>query len=298
MEGKVREQVTEVLDSLPIGETFEWVDKVSVELTGRVLAELMDTPREDRRLLTHWSDINNLDLHVGGEIDTEEKRYAKLRECASYFKVLFEKRKLHPPGPDLISMLAHSPTTANMGPDEFLGIIVLLMVGGNDTTRNSITGSVVALDQFPQQYEKLRSNPALVASMVPEIIRWVTPVPHMRRTVSRDTEFRGHKMHEGDKVVIWYISGNRDEEVIADPYQFKIDRESPRTHLSFGMGIHRCMGNRIAEMQLKILWEELLKRRWIPEIVGPVERRYSNNVRGFQSMPVRIRVESGDRSRT
>lgn len=290
MEERVRKEANSILDSLPIGETFDWVDRVAIELTGRVLAELMDTPRDERRLLTYWSDIVNVDLQVGGEINTEEKRYAKLKECAAYFGKLFDQRKQQPPGPDLISMLAHSPATANMPAQEFLGMIVLLMVGGNDTTRNSITGGLLALNQFPDEYARLRAKPELVHTLVPEIIRWVTPVPHMRRTVTKDTEFRGHKMKQGDKVVIWYISGNRDADMIPEPFAFKIDRTSPRAHLSFGMGIHRCLGNRLAELQLRILWEELLKRPWIVDVVGPAERKYANNLRGFSSMPVRIRT--------
>lgn len=290
MEERVRKEANSILDSLPVGETFDWVDRVAIELTGRVLAELMDTPRDERRLLTYWSDIVNVDLQVGGEINTEEKRYAKLKECAAYFGKLFDQRKQQPPGPDLISMLAHSPATANMPAQEFLGMIVLLMVGGNDTTRNSITGGLLALNQFPDEYARLRANPQLVHTLVPEIIRWVTPVPHMRRTVTKDTEFRGHKMKQGDKVVIWYISGNRDADMIPEPFTFKIDRTNPRAHLSFGMGIHRCLGNRLAELQLRILWEELLKRPWIVDLVGPAERKYANNLRGFSSMPVRIRT--------
>lgn len=289
MEDRVRKEANDILDTLPVGEQFDWVDRVAIELTGRVLAELMDTPRDERRLLTYWSDIVNVDLQVGGDIDTEEKRYAKLKECAAYFGKLFDQRKQQAPGPDLISMLAHSPATANMPAQEFLGMIVLLMVGGNDTTRNSITGGLLALNQFPEEYARLRANPKLVNSLVPEIIRWVTPVPHMRRTVTQDTEFRGHKMKKGDKVVIWYMSGNRDEEMIPDPYQFKIDRANPRAHLSFGMGIHRCLGNRLAELQLRILWEEILKRNWIIDVVGPAERKYANNLRGFSALPVRIR---------
>lgn len=289
MEERVRAEANAILDSLPVGETFDWVDRVAIELTGRVLAELMDFPREERRLLTYWSDIVNVDLHVGGEINTEEKRYAKLKECAAYFGVLFNERKHEPPGPDLISMLAHSPFTASMPPQEFLGMIVLLMVGGNDTTRNSITGGLLALNQFPEEYAKLRANPKLVGNMVPEIIRYVTPVPHMRRTVTRDTEFRGHRMKKGDKVVIWYISGNRDDEMIPDPYSFRIDRPNVRAHLSFGMGIHRCLGNRLAELQVRVLWEEILKRPWIIDTVGPPVRKYANNLRGFISLPVKIR---------
>lgn len=290
MEERIRHEASQILDSLPVGETFDWVDRVAIELTGRVLAELMDTPRDERRLLTYWSDIVNVDIAVGGSIDSEEARYAKLKECAAYFAVLFNERKNKAPGPDLISMLAHSPATASMPPQEFLGMIVLLMVGGNDTTRNSITGGLLALNQFPEQYARLRANPQLAGNMVPEIIRWVTPVPHMRRTVTRDTEFRGQKMKQGDKVVIWYMSGNRDEESIPNPCKFDIERKNPRAHLSFGMGIHRCLGNRLAELQLKILWEEILKRPWVIDVVGPAKRKYANNLRGFSAMPVQIRA--------
>jgi cytochrome P450 len=292
MESVIRREANDILDALPVGEIFDWVDRVSIELTGRVLSELMDTPKDERRLLTYWSDIVNVDLEVGGEIDTEEKRYAKLKECAAYFGAMFNERKTKAARGDLISMLAHSPATASMEPQEFLGMIVLLMVGGNDTTRNSITGGLLALNEFPEEYAKLRSNPALVEKFVPEILRWVTPVPHMRRTVIRDTEFRGQQLKQGDKVVVWYISGNRDEEVIPDPYAFKVDRANPRTHLSFGMGIHRCLGNRLAELQLRVLWEEILKRPWVIDVVGPAKRKYASNLRGFSAMPVKIRLGS------
>jgi cytochrome P450 len=291
MEEHIRREVNDILDGLPIGETFDWVDRVSVEVTNRVLSELMETPRDERRLLTVWSDIVNVDLAVAGEIDTEEKRYAKLKDCAAYFAKIFEERKKQEPGrQDLISMLAHSPATADMTPQEFLGMIVLLMVGGNDTTRNSITGGLLALSQFPAEYDKLIANHNLVTTLVPEIIRWVTPVPVMRRTVTKDTEFRGQKMKQGDKVLIWYISGNRDEEMIPEPYQFKVDRANPRTHLSFGMGIHRCLGNRLAELQLQILWQEILRRNWRIDVVGPAVRKYASNLRGFGAMPVKIRA--------
>ena len=290
MEDLIRREVIDVLNAVPVGETFDWVDRVAIEVTGRVLAELMDTPRDERRLLTHWSDIVNLDLNVAGDMDTEEKRFEKIRECAAYFAVYFDQRKKQPPAPDLISMLAHSPATADMDHQTFVGMIVTLMVGGNDTTRNSISGGLLALNQFPEQYAKLRANPQLVSTLVPEILRWVTPIPHMRRNVMRDVEFRGQQMKKGDKVVIWYISGNRDEEMISDPYQFKIDRENPRQHLSFGMGIHRCLGNRLAEVQLRIVWEEILKRNWIIDVVGPAKRKYANHLRGISSMPVKIRL--------
>jgi cytochrome P450 len=171
---------------------------------------------------------------------------------------------------------------------EFMGNLALLIVGGNDTTRNSMTGGVLALNQFPQEYDKLRANPNLIEGMVSEIIRWQTPVIHMRRTAARETELAGKSIKAGDKVVMWYLSGNRDPDAIENPDSFVIDRARPRQHLSFGFGIHRCVGNRLAELQLKILWQEILARFPKIEVTGAPQRVYSNFIRGIRSMPVRI----------
>jgi cytochrome P450 len=173
-------------------------------------------------------------------------------------------------------------------PIEYLGNLMLLIVGGNDTTRNSITGGLLALNQNPHEYEKLRQNPGLITNMVSEIIRWQTPLAHMRRTALEDIDFKGHKIKKGDRVVMWYVSGNRDEEVIERADEFIIDRERSRHHVSFGFGIHRCMGNRVAEMQLRILWEEIMKRFPRIDVVGEPERVSSNFVLGYTSLPVRI----------
>jgi len=287
LEVLIRSRVQTILDSLPRNETFNWVDKVSIELTTQMLATLFDFPFEDRRLLTHWSDVAT-SVPPPTQPDGWEKRDAELQKCAAYFMRLWNERVNAEPGNDLISMMAHSPATRNMGPAEFLGNLVLLIVGGNDTTRNSITGGLLFLSQNPEQFRKLRENPALIPSAVSEIIRYQTPLAHMRRTALRDTELGGKKIREGDKVVMWYISGNRDDEVIANPDAFIIDRARPRQHLSFGFGIHRCVGNRLAEMQLQILWEEALKRFPVIEVVGEPVRVPSCFVHGFSALPVRI----------
>ncbi|MDP1671197.1 MAG: cytochrome P450, partial [Alphaproteobacteria bacterium] len=233
LEGVIRERAGEILDALPIGETFNWVDKVSIELTTQMLATLFDFPWEDRRKLTRWSDVATADLN-SGIVDSEEARRAELYECAAYFTNLWNQRVNNPaPGSDLISMLAHSDATRNMPPMEFLGNVILLIVGGNDTTRNSISGGVLALNQNPDQYQKLRENPALIESMVPEIIRWQTPLSYMRRTALQDTVLGGQNIKKGDKVLMWYVSGNRDETAIETPNAFIIDRARPRQHLSF-----------------------------------------------------------------
>jgi len=284
----IRKRSAECLDNLPVGEVFDWVDRVSIELTTQMLAVLFDFPWEDRRKLTRWSDIATTLPGVGGLVATEDERQAELMECAIYFARLWKERIDQPPRSDLLSMMAHGEATRDMDPRNFLGNLVLLIVGGNDTTRNTMSGSIFALNQHPDQYQKLRDNPALIDNFVSEVIRWQTPLAHMRRTALEDIEFRGRKIKKGDKVVMWYVSGNRDEQAIVRPYDFLIDRTRPRQHLSFGFGIHRCVGLRLAELQLKIIWEEILKRFENIEVVGEPKRVYSSFVKGYETLPVRI----------
>ena len=288
LSGLIRNRACTILDSLPRDETFNWVDRVSIELTTQMLATLFDFPFESRRLLTYWSDVITNFPDPASGIDGWSKRDAVLQECLAYFTRLWNERVNAPPRSDLISMLAHAPATRNLTPNEFIGNIGLLIVGGNDTTRNSISGGLWFLNQNPAEYRKLRENPALIPSMVSEIIRYQTPLAHMRRTALCDAEVGGKQIKKGDKVVMWYISGNRDEEAIEKPDDFIIDRARPRQHLSFGFGIHRCVGNRLAEMQLTIQWEEILKRFRHIEVVGEPERVASCFVHGYQSMQVRI----------
>ena len=287
LQNVIRDRVVHILDGLPRNETFDWVDLVSIELTTCMLATLFDFPFAERRKLTWWSEVASVDLESGGPIDTEEKRLAELADCLETFTRLMRERANQPPKSDLISMLAHSDM-ANMDPKEFLGTLILLIIGGNDTTRNSISGGLLALQENPHEMTKLRENHALISSLVPEIIRWQTPLTSMRRTTTRPVTMQNQEIPEGAKVMMWYLSGNRDEAVIPEPNRFVIDRSQPRRHLSFGFGVHRCVGNRLAELQLRILWEEILKRDLSIEIVGTPERTYSNVVHGFTSMPVRI----------
>ncbi|TDJ23381.1 MAG: cytochrome P450 [Gammaproteobacteria bacterium] len=289
LEGTIRKRVADILDSLPTEETFNWVDRVSIELTTQMLATLFDFPFEDRRKLTRWSDVATAD-EESGIIDSEEQRREELLECLAYFTELWNQRVNAEPGNDLISMLAHGESTRNMEPMEYLGNLILLIVGGNDTTRNSISGGVLALNEYPDEYQKLRDNPSLIPSMVSEIIRWQTPLAHMRRRALEDIELGGKLIKKGDKVVMWYVSGNRDEEVIDRANEFIIDRPHARRHLSFGFGIHRCMGNRLAEMQLRIVWEEILQRFHTVEVVGEPVRVRSSFVKGFSELPVRLHV--------
>ncbi|MDQ2859951.1 MAG: cytochrome P450 [Pseudomonadota bacterium] len=287
LEPLIRERLCGILDALPVGETFDWVDRVSIELTTQMLATLFDFPWEDRRKLTRWSDVATANP-ASGIVESEEARRAELMECADYFVRLWNERVGAEPRSDLISMMAHAEATRNMEPMEYLGNLILLIVGGNDTTRNSITGGLLALNENPEQYDKLRADPGLIVGMVPEIIRWQTPLAHMRRIALADHELGGKTIRAGDKVVMWYVSGNRDERAIDNPDAFIIDRPRPRQHLSFGFGIHRCVGNRLAEMQLRIVWEEILKRWNRIEVVGEPKRVLSSFVKGYEHMPVRI----------
>jgi cytochrome P450 len=284
----IRKRSAECLDNLPRGDVFDWVDRVSIELTTQMLAVLFDFPWEDRRKLTRWSDVAMTIPGPDGVVATEDERQAELLECATYFGQLWTERINQPPKSDLLSMMAHSAATRDMDPRNFLGNLILLIVGGNDTTRNTLSGSIYALNQHPEQYAKLRKNPALIDSFVPEVIRWQTPLAHMRRTALQDIEFRGKTIRKDDKVVMWYVSGNRDEEAIERPYEFIIDRARPRQHLSFGFGIHRCVGIRLAELQLKIIWEEILKRFDNIDVVAPPRRVYSSFINGYETLPVRI----------
>jgi len=291
LEGLIRERTARVLDGLPRNEAFNWVDKVSIELTTMMLATLFDFPWEDRRLLPYWSDVAVANLDApDAPVKTQEERVAELTRMGQYFAKLFEERARKPPSVDLISMMVHSEAMRTQPQHEFIGNLGLLIVGGNDTTRNTMTGGLLALHENPGEWAKLRANPNLMPSLVHETIRFQTPVIHMRRTATRDTKLGGLAIRKGDKVVMWYVSGNRDESAIPEPDRFLVDRARPRAHLSYGAGIHRCVGERLADLQLRVLWEEILRRGMQIEVVERPVRVYSNFLRGFRSMLVRIKA--------
>jgi cytochrome P450 len=289
MEDLIRTRTNMILDKLPRNETFNWVEHVSIELTSMMLATLFDYPIDDKLRLIKWSDMFICDINApDAPVKSEEERFAKQMEFAEYMNSFWEERAKKPKSFDVISILAHGDATKNMTLREKMGVLILFLVGGNDTTRNSMTGGLWALSQHPGEYRKLRDDPSLIPGMVSEIIRYVTPVIHMRRTAKEDAELAGKQIKKGDKVVIWYVSGNRDPEAIEDPDNFIIERPRPRQHLSFGFGIHRCVGNRLAELQLRILWEELLPRFPVIEVMGPPQRVFSNFIHGIRAMPARI----------
>lgn len=284
----VRRRTIEVLDSLPWGETFDWVDKVSIELTTQMLAILFDFPWEERRKLTYWSDWAG-DIELSKSDELRQQRQMIMFECAAAFKKLWDSKIGKEPTPDLISMMIHSEAMAHMDDMEFLGNLILLIVGGNDTTRNSMTAAAYGLHLFQEERAKLEADPALIPNAVQEIIRWQTPLAHMRRTATQDAVLEGQQIKAGDKLVLWYISANRDESVFGpDADRIVIDRPNARRHLAFGHGIHRCVGARLAELQIGVLLEEMAKRRMRVNVVGDPVRVSACFVHGYRQLPVQL----------
>lgn len=293
MEDRIRARVTRLLDNLPKSGEAEFVSSVAAVLPIEVLAELFGVPESDGAKLFEWSNA------TVGEDDPELRvsdEYMKkcVLEMAGYAAGLWQQR-LENPGADLISMLAHSRVNGEaMTFPTYIGTFILLVVGGNETTRNSISGGLLALSENPEERRKLLDDPSLIPSAVQEIVRWVSPVLHMRRTATEDTEIRGQKIRQGDKVVMWYASGNRDEEKWDDPFRFDVTRytkPNAATQLGFGAGQHFCLGSRLAELQLKVLFEELLRRFPDIHVSGPVRRMRSNFIYGLKEMPVRYTPE-------
>ena len=280
----IRERTNFVLDTVPINEEFDWVDTVSIELTTMMLATLFDFPFDDRRKLTRWSDVATAGPETG-IVESDEQRRAELMECVEYFMGLWQQR-VGGNGQDLITMLANGEETKDMDTMEYLGNLILLIVGGNDTTRNSMSASIYGSHLFPAEWEKVRANRDLIPNTVAEIIRWQTPLAYMRRTALEDVEMHGKTIKQGDKVAMWYVSGNRDERKFENPNDLIFDRANARNHISFGFGIHRCFGNRLAELQLQILWDEMLKRFSKVEVVGEPSRNISSFVKGYTKMNV------------
>jgi len=263
-EDLIRSRAADILDELPRGEDFDWVKHVSVDLTSRMLTD-------------------------PDYFETVEEGFKEIWGCFEYFSGAWAERSNQAePGLDLISFLANGEATKDMPPNEFLGNVLLLIVAGNDTTRNSISAGVLGLNQFPEEYDKLRAHPELIPNMVPEIIRWHSPVAHMCRTAMADTELGGRKISKWDRVCMWYLAGNHDRKKIEDPGRLLIDRKNARQHLGFGFGIHRCLGNRLAEMQLRVLWEEVMKRFKQVEVVGEAKFLNSSFIHGITQLPVRV----------
>ncbi len=288
MSDDIRQRTAELLDGLPWNTRFDWVDTVSIELTTQMLAILFDFPWEDRRKLTFWSDWAG-DIELIKNEEMRKQRLGHMYECGAYFQQLWNGKVGKPQTPDLISMMIHSDAMSHMDHFEFIGNLILLIVGGNDTTRNTMSALAYGLDRFPDSRAKLEADPALIPNATQEIIRWQTPLAHMRRTATRDTELMGRTIREGEKLALWYLSANRDESVFGpDADAIVVDRPNARRHLAFGHGIHRCVGARLAEMQIGILLEEMAKRRMRVNVVGEPTRVAACFVHGYRQLPVEI----------
>ncbi|WP_010218451.1 cytochrome P450 [Sphingomonas sp. PAMC 26621] len=283
----IRARTAEILDGLDWNTPFDWVDRVAVELTTQMLAILFDFPWADRRKLTFWSDWAG-DVELVKTAELRAQRLQHMYECGGYFQKLWNDKVGKEPTPDLISMMIHSDAMAEMDQLEFLGNLILLIVGGNDTTRNTMSAVAYGLDQFPDSRAKLEADPGLIHNAVQEIIRWQTPLAHMRRTATTDTELEGQRIAAGDKLILWYISANRDESVFEDADRILVDRPNARRHLAFGHGIHRCVGARLAELQVSVLLEEMAKRRMRVNMLGAPERVSACFVHGYRKLPVEI----------
>jgi cytochrome P450 len=284
----IRARTAEVLDRLPVGERIDWVDTVAIELTTQMLAILFDFPWEDRRKLTLWSDWMG-DIEIVKDETLREKRLQYVYEAGAYFGRLWQERLDKGPAPDLLSMMIHSDATRDMDQFTFMGNLILLIVGGNDTTRNSMSAVAYGLDRFPDERARLEADPGLIPNAVQEIIRWQTPLAHMRRTATADAELMGQRIRAGDKLALWYLSANRDESVFgADADRIVVDRPNARRHLAFGHGIHRCVGARLAELQLGILLEEMAARRLRANVLAEPTRVSACFVHGYRALPVEV----------
>ncbi len=286
MTADIRRRTGEVLDSLPVGEAFDWVDKLSIELTTQMLAILFDFPWEDRRKLTEWSDYAG-NIEMFRDPESRQKRLEKVYEMGAYFKRLWDERLQKDEAPDLISRMIHS-TMKDMDEMEYMGNLILLIVGGNDTTRNTMSGYAFGLNKFPEERAKLEQNPDLIPNAVSEIIRWQTPLAHMRRTALEDYDLFGAPIKKGDRIAMWYLSANRDESVFDRADEIIVDRENARRNLSFGYGIHRCVGARLAELQIRILLEEMAARRLRVNVLEEPERVPACFVHGYRKMMVEL----------
>jgi cytochrome P450 len=278
-----------VLDALPIGTPFDWVQSVSTELTTQMLAILFDFPREERNKLNQWSDMAG-DIEIGATSEGRLKRANESAGLVGAFMQLWNQKAQDPSGPDLISVMLRSDAMSHMEPNEFLANLILLIVGGNDTTRNSMSAYAWGLHQYADQRAILEQNhsPELAVNAMHEIIRWQTPLSHMRRTATEDTELFGQQIRKHDRIALWYTSANRDESVFENGEHIQVERENARRHLSFGYGIHRCVGARVAELQLTALIAELQKRRLRVNVVEAPQIVPACFVHGYKKMMVEL----------
>ncbi len=291
MDAKVARVTREVIDDAAQKEVGDFVRDISAKITIAVIAEMLGVPRADWDLLFRWTNeiIAPQDPEFQhGATPTETLERSRL-ELFSYFNDLAMRRRAAP-SEDIVSVVANGNVNGQpLPPVELLSYYFLLVVAGNETTRNAMTGGMLAFLEHPDQWENLRRNSALLDSAVEEIVRWITPVIQFSRTATRDYELRGKTIRTGQSVCLFYASGNRDEEVFEDPFRFRIDRE-PNLHIGFGMGEHVCLGAHLARLELRHAFAQLRERLTHCELAGPVARVRSSFVGGIKRAPMRWRI--------
>jgi len=285
---KVQRITTEVLDAAAQLETCDFVQNVSAPITIAVIAEMLGVPAADRALLFRWTNeiIAPQDPEFQRAGGVEETFTQSRIELFSYFNDLAEQRRAKPQD-DIVSVVAAGTVDGRpLDAMELLSYYFLLVVAGNETTRNAMTGGLLAFLENPGEWEKLKASPALIDSAVEEIVRWTAPVIQFCRTATEDYVLRGQKLRVGQNVCLFYPSANRDEEVFADPFNFRIDR-SPNNHLGFGRGAHFCLGAHLARLELRCAFEQLRDRVQNVELAGRIERVRSSFVGGIKRAPIR-----------
>lgn len=289
LEPRIRQMAKEIVDAVAAKGEADFVTQIAAELPLQVIAEIVGVPQEDRHKLFEWS--NRLIGFDDPEFQSshEDGKVAAM-EVWMYASSLAEAR-VGKKGDDLVSVLINAEIDGErLSEPEFDAFFLLLAVAGNETTRNLISGGMLALIEHPEQRARLLADPSLIPSAVEEMLRWVTPVMYFRRTATRDTELRGQKIKEGDKVVMYYTSANRDEDVFANPDVFDIAR-APNEHMAFGGGQHFCLGASLARLEIRIIFEELLRRLPDIELAGPVRRLQSNFINGYKTIPIKFTPE-------
>ena len=282
IEERVGERCKALIDKIPLGEQIDIVPLLSAPLPLLTLADLLDVPFDLWEKLYDWTNA------FVGEDDPDFRRSpeamgATLGEFFEFARDLFDRRRAEP-GPDIASLLANAEIDGEPIPfSEFVANLILTLVGGNETTRNSISHTLSAFAANPAQWDLVRQNPSVLQTAVREMVRYASPVMHMRRTAMADTEIRGRKIARGDKVVMWYISGNRDEAVFEAPPRFDISRPTV-PHIGFGTGQHVCVGWRLAELQLRIVFRQLAERIERIEQIGQPRRFRSNFINGLKNL--------------
>lgn len=290
LEGRVRASIDAILDALPEEEPFDWATLVAARLTSEMITLLFDWPAEERDLLPYWCEVMTTTPCPGAIVETREQRMAELVIYRERLVKEWRMRACRSPAPDIISCLAHSPATASMAEDvERLVGTVSMIAGANEAARAALVGGVLAFHRHPEEWRKLRADPSLAAATAAEIVRWQSPILHMRRTARRDTELGGLLVPRGSRVVMWYCSANRDEAYFADGDAFRIERPNLRRHAGYGFGIHRCFGSHVAELELRLLWQAICERYDRIEVITPPVLRASNFASGYPRLIVRAR---------